>query len=486
MFESVELGRKLDKESYDNEVLQIRTRLLELQQQLQQSGIPVLIIISGAEGAGKGETINKLNAWMDPRGIDTHAFWDESDEERERPFFWRFWRKLPARGTMGIFFGSWYTNLIIDRVYKKISDKEAEMLCRKINQHEQMLVLDGMLVVKFWFHLSGDEQKEAIRKIKKTGKKLSLQEKKYVKIFRKFRTVSEDIIRLTDTAVSPWNLIEAQDRRYREVATGKILLGLFEDRLRNAGIGDQQDLPSPSLPEQKTILDTVDLGQKLDEQTYVDELEKYKTLLNHLSWKARKKGKSVILLFEGWDAAGKGSSIRRVTQSLDARLYRVIQFAAPTDEEKTQHYLWRFWRQIPRAGYITIYDRSWYGRVLVERVEGFANVREWSRAYHEINSFEEQLYESATILIKFWIHIDAEEQLRRFKQREQIPWKRYKISEEDWRNREKWHEYEIAVHDMIAKTSTASNPWSLVAGNDKKFARVEILKTICHKLEMEL
>ena len=234
------------------------------------------------------------------------------------------------------------------------------------------------------------------------------------------------------------------------------------------------------------MLDSVRIDRTVSEADYRKRLAKYQDRLYRLSWKAHNTGRSVVAIFEGWDAAGKGGAIRRLTAAMDARLYNVISVAAPTDEEKAQHYLWRFWRQVPRNGYVTIYDRSWYGRVLVERVEGFASLDEWSRAYREINDFEEQLHRHGIILAKFWVHITPEEQLRRFKEREITPWKQHKITEEDWRNRQRWGDYAQTITDMVEKTSTTYAPWTLVPGNDKKVSRLEIIKTLCGRLEKAL
>jgi polyphosphate kinase 2 (PPK2 family) len=231
------------------------------------------------------------------------------------------------------------------------------------------------------------------------------------------------------------------------------------------------------------VLDRVDLRKTTGRDTYDRELDRLQAKLNRLAWKAHDQRTSTILIFEGWDAAGKGSAIRRVTEAVDARLFRVVPIAAPTEEERTHHYLWRFWRHLPRAGMLTIFDRSWYGRVLVERVEGFASTAEWSRAYDEINEFESQLADHGTVLLKFWLHISKDEQLRRFRKRQEIPHKRYKITKDDWRNRRQWATYETAVHDMVTHTSTAEAPWTLVAGNDKRHARLEILKTCCRALK---
>jgi polyphosphate kinase 2 (PPK2 family) len=235
-----------------------------------------------------------------------------------------------------------------------------------------------------------------------------------------------------------------------------------------------------------TILDHVDLSRTITAKSYDRLLKKHQRRLYELTWHAKKKQRSTIAVFEGWDAAGKGGAIRRLTAAMDARLYKVISVASPSDEEIAHHYLWRFWRHLPRAGYVTIYDRSWYGRVLVERVEGLATEEEWQRSYQEINDFEEQLHEHGIILSKFWLHIDKDEQLRRFREREKTPWKEYKITDEDWRNREKWDDYRDAVNDMVAHTSTEYAPWILMPANDKRLARVEVVKTVCRRLEAVL
>lgn len=239
-------------------------------------------------------------------------------------------------------------------------------------------------------------------------------------------------------------------------------------------------------PNQQSLLDSLDLSLKIDKKSYNEELEHYQSKLKKLARLAQQQKRSCIMVFEGWDAAGKGGAIRRITHAIDARNYRVIQVGAPTDEERSHHYLWRFWRHIPRAGKVTLYDRSWYGRVLVERVEGYASVNEWQHAYSEIVNFEEALVHHGILLLKFWLHIDKDEQLKRFQEREQISYKKYKITEEDYRNRDKWDDYQNAVNEMITRTSTRNAPWIMVEGNDKKHARIKILKAYCDKLEAAL
>ena len=235
-----------------------------------------------------------------------------------------------------------------------------------------------------------------------------------------------------------------------------------------------------------TVLGRLDMHKHLTKAQYNEHLPVHQSELRVLHRQARERDISTIMVFEGPDAAGKGGAIRRVNTALEARNYQVHGFAAPTDEERAQHYLWRFWRHLSRAGRITIFDRSWYGRVLVERVEGFASEDEWRRAYSEINDFESQLTAHRIVLLKFWIHISKDEQLRRFKEREKIAHKSWKLTDEDWRNREKWDDYEQAVHDMVQHTSTHAAPWTLVEGNDKRFARIKVVETACQRLRAAL
>lgn len=501
MFEAVELGNSLNKKSFNEQLPELRTRLLDIQAALRETRMPVVVIVSGVEGAGKPKVVNRLNEWLDTRGIQTHAFWDESDEERERPRYWRFWRKLPPRGTIGIMFGSWYTQPIIDRVYGRIDPGQFEFELLRINEFEQMLSDDGALIIKLWFHITKKEQKLRLTPDKSgklhpaTGMVASPMQKKFLKKYDDFVTVSEEAIRATSSGTAPWHLIEASDENYRDYTAAATVLDAISRRLEQmqaaakakemAAAQAPAETPASATPPRQ-VLDSVDLGETISDKDYKKQLAKYQERLSRLAWAAREKRRSSIFMFEGWDAAGKGGAIRRLTGAMDARLYRVISVAAPSDEELAQHYLWRFWRHIPQAGYITIYDRSWYGRVLVERVEQFAREHEWQRAYMEINAFEQQLSEHGIILCKFWLHISPEEQLRRFQEREKIAYKQYKITEEDWRNREKWEPYKQAVSDMVTRTSTSYAPWHLIASNDKHLARVSILKSVCERIEQAL
>lgn len=490
MFEVVELGRNISKSSFKKLEAEIRVELLELQRKIEAAKIPVILIVSGVEGAGKSDVVNRLNEWLDTRGIETYAFWDKTDEEAERPRMWRFWRAMPPRGKIGIMFGSWYTQPIVKRAYGEIDTPRLDRHLARINELERMLTRDGALIVKLWFHITRDTQSARIKDRFKGRRKKSL-ELRYSKHYDEFSAISEHTIRHTDTGEAPWHLIEAEDPRYRDIRAAQVLTDAINNRLHAyEAKGDapkfEQSTTIDDPGAMTTILDRVDLSKSIETSEYRKKLDKQQKRLQELSWQARNQNRSVVSVFEGWDAGGKGGAIRRITAAIDARLYRVISVAAPTDEEKNHHYLWRFWRHIPRAGYFTIYDRSWYGRVLVERVEGFAEGHEWQRSFQEINDFESQLTESGIILNKYWLHISPEEQLRRFKEREQIPWKQHKITDEDWRNRDRWDDYTAAINDMIARTSTANAPWHLIPANDKRYARVQVIKTLCDSLEKSL
>lgn len=492
MFEAVELNQSLSKAEFKAEEPTIRAALLDLQRKLKKHNVATLIIVAGVEGAGKGDVVNRLNKWFDSRGVETHAFWDMTDEERERPNEWKFWRHLPSRGSLAIMFGGWYWDPLYSRMRGEIDDAELDEVARRINELEHMLQTDEMLIIKLWFHLSKNTHKKRMKKRSELQSQIHAlnKEQNSGQYYKEFLEAAERTIRLTDTGECPWQLIEADDKWFRDMSVARVLQSDLGRRLSDQRVSTRRAvIHEPVIPVDDnpvTILDKIDLSTHLSAEDYKDNLYYYQTRLRELSWNAYDAHSSTVIVFEGWDAAGKGGAIRRLTSAIDARLYRVISIAAPSDEELAHHYLWRFWRQVPRSGYIRIYDRSWYGRVLVERVEGLAKPDEWMRSYQEINDFEEQLSDHGMVLIKFWLHIDRDEQLKRFHEREVTDWKKHKISDEDWRNREKWNDYKTAVNTMVAHTSTGKNPWTLIPANDKYHARIEILKTVCENLERVL
>ncbi len=491
MFESAEIGHKLDKAEFKREEPKLRQRLLDLQYDLLKKGeFQTIILVNGVDGAGKGETVNLLNEWMDPRYIQTRAFGAMTDVERERPEIWRFWQALAPKGRIGILFGSWYTDPILQRVMGHEKRAVFDRRLERIRHFERMLVSEGALLLKFWFHLSKKAQKRRLNDLssrKQTAWRVGPEEWDHFKHYDEFVDVCEDALRETSTGEAPWEIIEGSDHQYRSLTAGRLLHDALAARLK----GHRPVLSPPAPPaappvDGRTLLASFDYKRKLDRDDYAKRLVRLQGHLNLLTRSKKMRERTVIMVFEGMDAAGKGSTIRRITQAIDARFYRVIPVAAPTDEERAQPYLWRFWRHIPGHGRMTIFDRSWYGRVLVERVEGFASEFDWMRAYREINDFEEQLTEAGDIVVKFCLAITPAEQLRRFKAREKTSYKRFKITAEDWRNRKKWPQYEQAVNDMIDRTSTDLAPWNVIASDDKLFARVETIERLCERIEAGL
>ncbi len=499
MFATAKVGRKLGKDLYKAAVEDLRTQLLETQIAVREHNIPIYVIIAGMEGAGKGDVVNALDEWLDSRGVNVYAFWDESDEEKQRPRAWRFWRAMPRRGEIGIFFGGWYLWPLEQRFTGRWEDADLDQCLRSIRELERMLINDGAAIVKFWYHFSEGDQRARLKTLARSDRsrwKMLPKKSRFSEQYERFEEVADRMVRSTDIGRAPWHIIEATDHRYRNMTTGQILLREMQEALARAshsGQADGEPPPSnhdallPNAPEaQITILDRVDLSQTIERKEYKERLDTLQAELNDLTWRAYAKNISTILVFEGVDAAGKGGAIRRVTQAVDARLRQVVSVAAPTDEERAHHYLWRFWRHVPRAGRMTIFDRSWYGRVLVERVEGFTSHANWARAYLEINDFEAQLTQAGIVVQKFWLQISKEEQLARFEARENTPYKRYKITDEDWRNREKWDDYRAAVNEMLARTSARNAPWNLIAGNDKRFARIQVLEIVTGALREAL
>ncbi len=511
MFRTAELGRKVSSAEYKERVPQLRMDLLEVQQEILKVGsFPVIIVFAGVDGAGKEATINVLNEWMDPRWLVTRAYGTPSEEERERPEYWRYWRDLPPRGQIGFFLSSWYSRPVLERAYGEISLAELDERLDRIIAFESELADDGAVIMTFWMHLSREMQKTRLRKLEKDPLnrwRIKNTAWKHWRMYDQFMEATERTIMRTNTGKAPLHIVEGADHRYRSLTVGNIIRDTLRKRLAQhavearvraeaaeqiaahvpeAGTGIEPAADEPLEAHRLTVLDSLDMGLHLDKKTYGQKLRKYQAKLNLLHHQAVQKGVSTMLVFEGWDAAGKGGAIRRVTAALEARHARVLPFAAPTDEERAHHYLWRFWRHLSRAGGVTIFDRSWYGRVLVERVEGFAREEEWRRAYAEINDFEDQLVAHGIVLLKYWIHITKDEQLARFQARERTGYKRWKLTDEDWRNREKWEHYELAVNDMVQYTSTRTAPWILVEGNDKRHARIRVLESLCQQLETAL
>jgi len=488
MFAAAENEHLLDEATYDAKLPKLREALLAAQYELKAQGrFPVILLINGIEGAGKGETVKLLNEWMDPRLIRVETFLQPTVEERQHPPAWRYWQRLPGKGRIGVFFGNWYSQMLHARVNKDMSRLELDAAIDQAERLERMLVDEGALLLKFWFHLSKDQLKQRLKHLKhdpRLGWKLSPLDWRQAKVYDRFVKQGERVLRRTHHDYAPWHVVPGYDERFRSLTVGTVLLKALQRALANKP-RKQRKAAAVVLPslDGRGVLESLDLTQRLDKVDYDDQLLREQARLAKLLRDKHYRRHALVAAFEGNDAAGKGSAIRRVTGALDPRQYRIVPVAAPSDEELAQPYLWRFWRHIPRLGAFTLFDRSWYGRVLVERVEELTPVADWQRAYGEINEFEEQLSDAGIVLAKFWLAIDQDTQLERFKAREETPFKRFKITEEDWRNRDKWDLYSQAVNDMVVQTSTTVAPWTLVEANDKRFARVKVLRTLNEALE---
>ena len=509
MLEQVDLTKKISKEEYKEKMPQLEARLGRLQRECKALGIPVLIVFEGFGAAGKGLQIGYLIQSMDPRGFEVHPIKNETEEERMHPFMWRFWTKTPARGRIAVYDGSWYRRVLIDRFEKRTKSKDLPSAFHSINSFEQQLAEDGNLIIKLFLDIDKKEQKKRFDKLEKnkeTAWRVSQGDRERNAHYDEYASMMEDMLFKTDTDYAPWTIIESMDRRFATLKIYTTVIKAMADQIekvkhcqddkkvmetKNADAEDAveeiaREADAGMKELQVSSLSKADLSLSYTREEYKEKLDKLQKKLEKLHGELYRRRIPVILGFEGWDAGGKGGAIKRLTEKMDPRGYVVNPTASPNDIEKAHHYLWRFWRAIPKDGQVAIFDRTWYGRVMVERIEGFCTTEEWKRAYKEINDMEKDLYDAGAIVIKFWMHIDKDEQERRFKERQDNPEKQWKITDEDWRNREKWDQYEDAVNEMLMRTSTDYAPWIVVEGNSKYYARVKVLKTVVDAIEKRL
>lgn len=510
MLEKVDLTKQMTKEEYKAKMPMLEARLGELQRQCKTMNIPVMIVFEGFGASGKGLQIGELIQSLDPRGFKVYAIKEESEEERMHPFLWRFWTKTPEKGRIAIYDGSWYRKVLIDRFDKKTKKKEIPDLFQSICSFEKQLTDDGYVMIKLLLDIDKKEQKKRFQKLqesKETAWRVSQGDLKRNAGYEEYVQMMEEMLHITDTDYAPWSIIEAMDRRFATVKIYTVVIKALEEQIENVkkakakekaaeamaemdGEGNQvSENVKPEL-DQKELKDSVlakaDLSLSLTKKEYKEKLKKLQKRLSLLHGELYRRRIPVVLGFEGWDAGGKGGAIKRLTEKMDPRGFVVNPTASPNDIEKAHHYLWRFWRAMPKAGHIAIFDRTWYGRVMVERIEGFCSKQEWQRAYKEMNDMEKDLVNAGAIVMKFWMQIDKDEQERRFKARQENPEKQWKITDEDWRNREKWDQYEEAVNEMLIRTSTEYAPWIVVEGNDKYYARIKVLETVVDAIEKRI
>lgn len=494
MLEKVDLAKKMDKDQYKRVIEGLQLKLSSLERQIREFKIPVIIVFEGWGSSGKGTLINKLILPLDPRGFNVYTTNYLSEEEKSKPFLWRFWVKTPERGRIAIFDKSWYRRTLVERMDNDIKGEELSSSFEDIKSFEKALADDGNLILKFFLHISKKEQNRRFKELegnKSTAWRVNKEDKKHNEQYDDYVKIIDEMIEQTDDSFAPWTVVEATDSRFATFKVFTIVIKALEEKIAeyNSKIA-KKTVKSEIITEasiiNSTTLDIVDLTKTIEKDEYKIKLKEYQQRIRNIEHEIYTKRIPVIICYEGWDAAGKGGNIKRVTENLDPRGYEVSPISAPTELENSHHYLWRFWNKVPKAGHITIFDRTWYGRVLVEKIEGFCSEEQWKRSYNEINDMEKQLTNFGVVLVKFWLHIDKDEQLKRFQERESIPSKSWKITEDDWRNRDKWDQYEESANEMLLRTSTTYAPWTIVESNDKYYARLKVLKTVIEAIEKKL
>ncbi len=493
MLEKIDLSKKVDKKTYRRVMDEAEEKLGLLQRECKDAGIPVILVFEGMGAAGKGVQINRLIQALDPRGFDVYACDRPTEDEQMRPFLWRYWTKTPAKGRIAVFDRSWYRSVQVDRFDGLTPEDKLGDAYQDILSFEKQLCDDGTVIMKFFLYIDKDEQKKRFKKLegsKETSWRVTEEDWNRNKDFGRYLKMNEEMLEKTDTDYAPWVIIEAVDKDYAALKIASTVMDRLEYELEHSRPEEERTAQGQEAKIRERfkngVLSGIDLSKSLTEEEYKTRLKKLQKRLAELHSELYRLRIPVVIGFEGWDAGGKGGAIKRLTSNLDPRGYRVNPTAAPNDIEKVHHYLWRFWNNVPKAGHIAVFDRTWYGRVMVERIEGFCSEAQWRRAYQEINEMESHMANAGAVVLKFWLHIDKDEQERRFRERQANPAKQWKITDEDWRNREKWDQYEEAVNEMLIRTSTTYAPWIVVEGNDKRYARVKVLQTVVDALEKKI
>ena len=478
-----------DKETRKVQMAQYRQKLERQQQLLREQKLPVIVLFEGWGAAGKGSAIGRLIYNLDPRFFSVAVMESApSEEESRRPFLYRFFKEIPEAGQITIFDSGWMEQTIREKLTGILFQQEYQRRVDSINTFERQLADNGYLLVKLFLHICEKEQRERLRTLSasaSTAWRVNQYDWQQNKHYDVYLEAFDQYLADTDRPYAPWHIVDGTDKKAVDLQIIRILTDSIQTAL-------EKGVPSAPVTYRKFPLKRmprlaeVALDKALPEDDYKKQLKKQQDRLRQLHNELYQRRIPAVILYEGWDAAGKGGNIRRVAEALDPRGYEVFPIASPEPHEKNRHYLWRFWTRLPKDGHIAILDRSWYGRVMVERIEGFCTEADWKRAYNEINEFENELVNWGAVLLKFWLHIDQDTQLQRFTDRQNTPEKQWKITDEDWRNREKWPAYEVAVDEMLQKTSTTFAPWEIIESCDKPYARIKTLKIIADHLEAAL
>ena len=490
MLDKIDLSVSMDRAAYRTELKILEKRLAGLQHSIRDLGIPVLIVFEGWSASGKGTLISRVLHPLDPRYFNVHTMDKAPEEWVKRPFLWPYWTRTPAKGRITILDKSWH-RIILPAYAKRLrlSPKAKTEFFSDVNAFEQQLRDDGVVIIKLFLHISQEAQQARFRELEKnpgTAWRVDEHDWEQNKNYNSYLKRFEEMINRTNYNGSEWSVIEANDSKYAIIKMYGIIIERIEHHIKHkAEYGTQLLGLKPPLDvfTQANVLNSVDLNKNLKDKEYKERIEHLQARISILGFNLYKVRKSAVIVFEGWDASGKGGSIKRLTERLDPRAYEVIPIGAPSTEELEHHYLWRFMNKMPKDGHMAIFDRSWYGRVMVERVERLTPDYRWKKAYQEINDMERHVANHGSVIFKFWLHIDKNEQLARFEARRKDPAKRYKITDDDWRNREKWDLYESAIDEMLVKTNTDYAPWNIIESNDKKYARIKVLDILVNELE---
>lgn len=484
MLTDFEKAKQEDKAKVSQEIKNLQARLVAQQQQLRSGKLPVLVLIEGWSAAGKGSLIKEIISEMDPRFYQVTSLAIIPESDSRYPFLYPYANAIPENGQVVFLDSGWMESVVRKKLRLEITREEYKRRIRMVNEFERQLRDGGYLVLKIFLHIDREEQSDRLKSLSSSADtewRVTKDDLWQHQEYSHFLKAYDEFMEKTKDAVS-WHVLDGKKRKIAVRDALKLLVEKIDKALENGRyIGEpfEEKFPLIKMP----YLKDVDLSPAISDEEYKKELKKLQSRLSELHNVIYRKKIPVILCYEGWDAAGKGGNIRRVAYPLDPRGVDVHPIASPEPHELNRQFLWRFWTRLPRTGHICIFDRTWYGRVMVERLEGFCTEKDWQRAYNEINEFERQLTDWGAVVMKFWIHIDQDTQLARFTDRQNTPEKQWKITEEDWRNREKWPQYEVAVDEMLHKTSTENAPWYIIESNDKKYARIKVLRLIVKKLE---
>jgi len=478
-----------DKQQMKEDLEAERAALFASQLRIKEAGLPIMVIFEGWGSSGKGGIIDRVIKNIDPRFFRVKSFTAPTQEEKRYPFLHRYLLEIPEAGKFELYDRYWMEEVVNRHMSGDIDEVGYRQLIRSITTTERSLTDNGYLVMKFFFHISQKTQRKRLDELLQSEEdrwRVDADDLNENEHYDEYLNAYDRYLVNTNSPSSPWYIIDATDRKWSELQVLQFLNQGIATALANHALARpilQNTFPLVRMPK----LADISLDDKtISDEEYKAELESLQEELRRLHYKLYQRRIPVVIAYEGWDAAGKGGNIKRITSALDCRGYQVHPIASPEPHEKARHFLWRFWTRLPKDGHVAIFDRTWYGRVMVERIEGFCSENDWKRAYNEINEFERELSEWGAVIIKFWVQIDNKTQLDRFTDRQNTPEKQWKITEEDWRNREKWDAYEQSVNEMLRKTSTTFAPWHILESNDKHYARIKALRIVTREIRAAL